>query len=277
MNLIPAVAALLVLGLAESSAIAQHPAAPPLAPEQAELLAQARHAALAYSESLPDFICTQVVRRTEYPRGDNRGRMLDTLTIKLTYFEHHEEYKLMLINGRATVLDYFNTGGALSTGEFGSRLLAVFHSRSAAEFAWKGPAKLRKRKVAVFTYHVPKETSSFRLQFGQVPVGPNNIVAAYHGEVFVDEETHMVLRLTQQAEIPAGFPISANASEIDYDYAPVGGKPFLLPVRAHVTTRSGNYKAENDVDFKEYRKFNTEATITFGAEDEKPKSPDPKK
>jgi hypothetical protein len=272
----PAAAALVAIGLAASLATAQRPA-PPLSPEQAELLAEARHAALVYSTSLPDFICTQVVHRTEDRRGDGRWRVLDTLTIKLSYFEHKEDYKLMSIDGKATLLDYMYVGGALSTGEFGSRLLSVFHPNSAAEFHWKGPARLRKRKVTIFEYRVPVETSSFKLQFGSVDAGPNSIIAGYHGELWVDEESHMILRLNQHADIPAGFPISANNSEIDYDYAPVGGKPFLLPVRAQIVTQSGKYKAENDVEFKEYRKFNTEATISFGTEDEKPKPPSPKK
>ena len=51
----------------------------------------------------------------------------------------------------------------------------------------------------------------------------------YHGEVFVDEQTHMVLRMTQQGEIPAGFPITFSESIVDYEFAEVGGKPYLLP------------------------------------------------
>jgi hypothetical protein len=60
----------------------------------------------------------------------------------------------------------------------------------------------------------------------------------------VDEETHMALRLTQQAEIPQGFPINANDSTVDYEFAAVGGKQYLLPSQAH-------------------GKFQTEANITF--------------
>jgi hypothetical protein len=265
-------AAVFGLSLWSICAFAQRPT-PPLSAEQAALLTEARHAALVYSTSLPDFICTQVVHRTEDTRGDGRRKALDTLTVKLSYFDHKEDYKLMMINGKATLLEYMYVGGAVSTGEFGSRLLSVFHPRSAAEFHWKGAAHIGKRKVEVLTYRVPEATSAFKVQFGKLDTGPYAIIVGYHGEVSVDEESHMILRLTQHADIPAGFPITANNSEIDYDYAPVGGKPYLLPVRAHVVTRSGNYKADNEVEFKDYRKFNTEATISFGTEDEKPKPP----
>ena len=78
-----------------------------LEPEQASLLEQAREAALQYSASLPDFLCTEVVRRT-HAQGLPRSRDLetltvkDTLTVKLSYFGHREDYKLIEIDGKRT-------------------------------------------------------------------------------------------------------------------------------------------------------------------------------
>ena len=100
-----------------------------LEPEEAVLLESAREAALRYSDFLPDFICTEVVRRTQDPQGNGRWHSVDTLTIKLSYFGHKEDYKLMLVNGKPTALDYLHAGGALSTGEFGTRLLSLFEPR----------------------------------------------------------------------------------------------------------------------------------------------------
>jgi hypothetical protein len=234
-----------------------------LEPEQAHLLETAREAALQYSASLPDFICTEVVRRTQDPQGNGRWRAMDTLTVKLSYSDHREDYKLMQINGKPTLLEYMYAGGSLSTGEFGTRLFTVFDPRSHGEFQWKGWTTLRKRRTARYAYHIARENSIFKIQYGNAPVGPNVIIVPYHGEVFVDEETHMVLRLTQQAEIPPTFPISFNESTVDYEFAAVGPRQYLLPTRAYVKTRSGKYIAENNVEFREYRKFQTEANITF--------------
>jgi hypothetical protein len=97
-----------------------------LEPEQARLLEQAREAALRYSDSLPDFLCTEVVRRTQDAHGNGRWRDLDTLTVKLSYFGHREDYKLMEVDGKPTLLEYELVAGAVSTGEFGTRLYAVF-------------------------------------------------------------------------------------------------------------------------------------------------------
>ena len=250
--------ALFVLSGGGAPAIAQE-----LEPEQAALLEQAREAALRYSDSLPDFICTEVVRRTQDPQGNGRWRSLDTLTVKLSYFDHREDYKLMQINSRPTMLDFLHVGGSLSTGEFGTRLYSVFAIQSRGEFHWKGWTTLRKRRVARFSYRVERERSNFLIQYGDVPGGPNSIIVPYHGDVFVDVETHMVLRLIQQAEIPPGFPISANDSTIDYEFAAVGASQYLLPTHAYIKTRSGRFLSENNVEFREYRKFQTETNISF--------------
>jgi hypothetical protein len=261
---VPAHLALLAFVAAGAPAMAQ-----PLEPEQASLLEKAREAAIRYSESLPDFICTEVVRRTQDAQGNGRWRTLDTLTLKLSYFAHKEDYKLMEVDGKPTVLEYLQVGGAVSTGEFGTRLFSVFDRRSHGDFRWKGWSTLRKRRVARFTYHIARENSIYLIQYGPHPEGPNAIIVAYHGEVYVDEETHMALRLTQQAEIPAGFPIESNESTVDYQYGAVGGMQYLLPWHAYGKTKSGKSVAENNVEFREYRKFQTDANISFDPPAEK--------
>jgi hypothetical protein len=183
--------------------------------------------------------------------------------VKLGYFDRKEDYKLMEINGEPTLRGYQQAGGTVSRGEFGTLLFALFYPQSQGDFRWKGWTTLRKRRAARFSFRIARENSIYRIQYGPVPDGPNDIVVAYHGEVYVDEETHMTLRLKLQAEIPNGFPISLNDSTVDYAFAAVGGKQYLLPSHARVLTRSGKYAAENNVEFREYRKFQSEATINF--------------
>ncbi len=245
--------------------------------EQAKLVEDARAEALSYTSSLPDFLCTEIIKRQEDPRSDNRWRAIDTLTVRLSYSDRRENYKLVAVNGKPTLLDYLFVGGALTTGEFGSRLISLFLPESQAAFEWKGWTQTHGRRLATLHYRVAKEHSSFRIQFGQVPVGPNSIIVAYRGEVAIDEVTHRVMRITAQAEIPVGFPIRESSSTVEYAFQEVGGREFLLPTRAEATTGSGRYKARNDVQFREYRKFQSEATITFDAEDDKPKPPPDKK
>src|ERR1035441_1895628 len=239
-----------------------------LEPEQASLLEQAREAALRDSNSLPDFLCTEVVRRI-HAQGHSGWRDLDTLTVKLSYFGHREDYKLIEIDGKPTLLEYEFVAGAVSTGEFGTRLYSVFDPRSHGDFRWKGWSTLRERRVARFSYRIARESSNYRLAYGPELAEQNAIVVAYHGDVYVDEETYMALRLTLWAEIPHGFRINSNESSVDYEFTAVGGKQYLLPSHAYSRAKSGRYAAENDVEFREYRKFQAESSVTFGPPPEK--------
>jgi hypothetical protein len=238
--------------------------------DQSKLLEDARAESLQYSGSLPDFLCTETISRREDLHGDNRWRPIDTLTVRLSYQDHQENYKLVAIDGRQTDRDYLSVGGALTTGEFGNRLIALFVPASQAEFEWKGLSKLRGRRVAVFRYRIAKENSTFLIQAGADLKDRNNaIIAGYEGEVMIDEATHRVLKLTALAELPAGFPVKASTSVVEYDFRTVGGKAFLLPVSADATMRRGNYKTENYVQFRDYRKFQGESTISFDLPDKK--------
>src|ERR1022692_620997 len=71
----------------------------PSAEQTAAAIEMSRHVSLAYTQSLPDFVCTQLVHR--YIDLTHRGfwRVMDSLTVKLSYFDLKEEHKLLLING----------------------------------------------------------------------------------------------------------------------------------------------------------------------------------
>ena len=83
------------------------------------VLDEARRKALAYTAGLPDFICTETVRRYEENLQWGRSTAMDTLTLQLTYFGHQEKYRLTAVNGREPGRTYEQVGGASSRGEFG--------------------------------------------------------------------------------------------------------------------------------------------------------------
>jgi hypothetical protein len=231
--------------------------------EASALIEKARQYALSYTGSLPDFLVTQMVHRYHDPRGNERWQSLDVLTVRLSFSDRTEDYKLMEINGKPTLLDYMNTGGPTSKGEFGTLLLFLFHPTMEAEFHWKGWRTVRKRRAAIYSYQVDKAHTQYHVTYGTLAEGPNHIVAPYYGEVAVAPETGEILNVAQHAILPLGFPIRQSSTTVEYGYAEVGGRRYLLPERAEVTMSTGRYKSRNVVEFKEYRKFQTETTITF--------------
>lgn len=233
---------------------------PPSRAEQLRILESVREYALNYVRRLPDFICTQVTRRYVDPSGLEFWQQQDTLTARLTYFEQKEEYKLLLVNGVLTQQPYESLGGATSTGEFGSLMREIFEPETQAEFRWERWATLRGRRVHVFSYRVAQPRSKWRVSYERT----QEITPAYQGLIYVDGDTLMVMRITLEAvEIPPSFPIQQASTVLDYDYTNIGGREYMLPLRAVVRMRKGKFLTKNEVEFRLYRKFEAEATITF--------------
>ena len=237
------------------------PAIPPPSPsEQREILDQVREYALNYSKRLPDFICTQVTRRYYDPSGLEFWQAHDTLTSRLSYFEQKESYKLVLVNNTATERSYESLGGATSTGEFGSMLREIFEKESQAQFKWERWATLRGKRSHVFSYRIAQPNSHWRISYER----QQEIIAGYSGQVFVERDSGMVLRIALTAEdIPPTFPIRQASTVLDYDYTDIAGQPHLLPLKAVVRLRQDKLLTKNDVEFRMYRKFGSDVTITF--------------
>jgi hypothetical protein len=246
---------------------------PPSSQEQARIIAEVRDWALNYSKTLPDFICTQVTRRyaAESPRlrpgrsieAQPSWSLLDTLTIKLSYFGQKEDYKLMLVNNTPTTQDYREIGGATSSGDFGSMMRDIFEPSTEARFEWDHWGTLRGRLSYVFAYRVSQARSQWHLQYQR----SMDMVPAYRGVVFVDQKTHQITRVTLAAEnIPPSFPISRAETDLHYDYTEISGRSFLLPLKAQVIMTSDDYLSRNDTEFRLYRKYSAESEIKFDTE-----------
>jgi hypothetical protein len=67
--------------------------------------------------------------------------------------------------------------------------------------------------------------------------------------------------------LPASFPIQRASALLDYDFTDVGGKPFLLPLRAEIRMLSPSGQNRNVVEFLGYRKFSGESSISFELKD----------
>jgi len=250
------------------------PIPPPSSQEQAAIISDVRDWALNYSKTLPDFICTQVTRRFAAPApgtkyggaagSDPTWYAQDTLTIKLSYFEQKEDYKLILVNNTMTTQDYKTLGGSTTTGDFGSMMREIFEHSTQAHFEWDHWGTLRGRRVLAFAYQVAQSHSQWHIVYEKT----NDIVPAYHGLVYVDKETHEVMRVTLEAEnIPPGFPIRRADTVLDYDYQQLSGKTFLLPLKSTTIMATGEYWTKNDEEFRVYRKYSAESDIKFDSSD----------
>lgn len=238
------------------------PAAVPATAQQQTMIDAARNHVVAYSHELPDFFCLEEVRRFENTRGS--WQLKDFLEIKLTYFEHHEKYDLLKLNGKPTIRSFDSVGGAISQGEFGSLLLSVFADDSETRFRWDHGTTLRGRPANVFQFRILAAQSSYRLAYRMGNGQINSTITGQHGFVYIDAATNVVMKVIADADsIPRNFPVHQAHTVLEFGFTDVGGKPFLLPLRADVRMRSDYILTKNEVNFRSYRKFGTESTLTF--------------
>jgi hypothetical protein len=239
---------------------------PPSAAEQARVLKEIREYALNYSKSLPNFICVQVTRRYADRTGMQFWAPQDTITARLSYFEQKEDYKVMLVNDRPSEASFDALGGATSTGEFGSMLREIFEPDSHTRFAWERWATLRGKRTHVYKFYVSQLNSKYRIDWQR----KQQIVVAYMGLIYVDRDTDTILRITLNCDIPPSFPVQEAATVLDYDMVKIGDREFMLPLKAVVNMREAKYLTKNDVEFRMYRKFETDAVIKFETPDALP-------
>ena len=201
--------------------------------------------------------------------GRDDWRTQDVVRARLAYYERRESYQLVTVNDRLTNRSYESLGGAISTGEFGSQLHNLFLPETQTRFTWVGPASLRGRPVYTYDYHVAKDRSRWNITWKKDAelvqgLGQETIIPPYRGRIVVDAERYQVLRLSFEAEeIPAGFPIRAASCTLDYDYATISGRSFLLPVRAVLEMTAGRVTTRNEIQFRQYRRYTADTEIEF--------------
>jgi hypothetical protein len=244
------------------------PPPPPSSIEQAKIIDEAREYVMNYTKNLPNFICVQVTRRSFDPKGGNNWYKGDTITTRLTYDGQKEDYQVVLHNDQPVTNKSMEAfGGTTSAGEFGTMMKEIFEPESQARFAWEKWATLRGRRTYVFAYDIEQQFSKYHIL-----VEDNlNIVPAYRGLVYIDQDTKMVTKLTLDPyNLPETFPVRESHQSLDYDFEKIADAQYLLPLKAVLTVSRSRYGSKNETEFRLYRKFETGSTIKFETPDALP-------
>jgi len=254
------------------------------------MLESARALALAYTQNLPNFICTQITQRETQDQinfgtsfngtGSSRGGaglagashapggMLDVIEERLTFYDLFEHYEVVAVNGKkASGQKHMQFAGAISAGEFGSALSNLFDPRSQAEFSWDEATSLNGRSVYVFQFHVPRQNGTIVMDRDT----DQKILVASSGKLFVDSKTFEVARISSALELPVDFPIKMATIDVKYKPAEIAGKTYNLPSRSEVRMKDSARLYVNEIQFRDYHRFVVESTIHYDSESPTPK------
>jgi hypothetical protein len=254
----------------------------PTAATWQHFLDSVRQTALTYTNTLPDFICTQYVERLAKSGSLGDWRTVDEIVAEVSNHENGEHYRILTINNKPPPPETdISVAGFSSEGDFGNALYLVFAPESNASFRMEGSTRLHRRKTVQAQFYVSKNNSRYYTGFEN-----QKVATAYRGHCWIDLASHRIVRLESQAvDIPPSIPVRVSFHSTDYDLIEISGNQYWLPVRASVrmqliidsqhkpadshkslsgTLDGSSYReleVRNVIEYKDYRKFGAEVRL----------------
>ncbi len=227
------------------------------------LIRRAANAAMDFTETLPNYVVQEMVTRYQSGTTPPDWQAHDIVTCEVVYENGEEKYRNITVGGKPFHGNMEETGGAWSTGEFGTILINLFNPLTAAQFHYVGDSRAGSVNAKKYDFEVKHENSHWSVKFGS-----QEYVPGYTGSVWIDPATGRVLRIEMSAHsFPPGFDTDHVETATDYQYVRLGGaEQFLLPVHSEtLSCQTGTVLcSRNTIDFRNYKKFEGQSTVTFG-------------
>jgi hypothetical protein len=119
-------------------------------------------------------------------------------------------------------------------------------ANAAQKFAWLRWENVNGKTAAVFSFAVDKKTSHYAVNYCCFPVADRDgnihewenykATIPYHGEIFVEPNTGVVVRLITEGEFKSSDVVSREDERMDYLPVTVGDKTLVLPWKSIVST-----------------------------------------
>ncbi|MBS1828284.1 MAG: hypothetical protein JST93_23465 [Acidobacteria bacterium] len=230
------------------------------AAEADALIKSARDTAKGYTATLPDFLAQQATTRYFRSSVIEQWQKLDVVTADVAYRNGKESYSNWAIDGRPRTQPVDQTG-AWSTGEYGTTLEDLMSEATQAQFKIRGAERVDNFSTAAFDFTVTQDNSSWEL----LSPDQRRFKPAYEGTVWIDRESKRVVKIEQHAvNIPNDFPISRVETTLQYNFAQIESKTYLLPAGGEYTAcMNGGACTRNAIEFRNHRKFEAQSKVSF--------------
>jgi len=228
-----------------------------------DLIRKAADTALDFTETLPNYVCQELMSRYQSETKPANWQAIDVVSTEVIYENGKEDYRKITLNGRPVNKKMEEMSGSWSTGEFGTVLISLFSPATGAEFHYRRDARMAGIATKEYDFTVTHPHSNWSIHTGGQTYDPG-----YSGTVWIDPASARVMRIEMSARsFPSDFPTDDVESATDYEYIRLGdAKQYLLPVHAETLScnRGSNDCSRNVIDFRNYRKYTGESSITFG-------------
>lgn len=239
------------------------------------LIDKVRNRVGEFSAELPNFVCEQLIRRSSSGNSGKSWKLRDTVAVEVMLIDGKEDYRNARRNNRPLEWDKVKDTGTWSAGEFGSILRDILHPATKAAFKKRGTDRIGTEAFEVHDFVILKENSHWTIAYGGRPIRPK-----YRGAIWIDTKDNMVRRVEIEAlNMPADYEVNHVETTVDYGPVKIGEQWYILPTRTEnlACTIGGENCSKNETEFRNYRKFSTESTIsttdstvTFDGEEKPP-------
>jgi hypothetical protein len=257
--------------------------APDAAAQQAMLAKAADFAAKTYAQNPHLSVTKTTLRFEDYVRatssiGLRTNTLLGPIQLVDKQVDPVETDKGVEQAAVSRAKTKWGSNGEISEGEPGTNLGAIIlEVSSSGKIGWLRWQLIDGRQTAVFSFAVEKEKSHYDVSYCCFPntttatraAGPSVMltvgaiqsvttwepyekVAGYHGELFINPDTGLVVRVITRAEMkPTDFVLREDR-RIDYGPVAVAGKQYMLP-RVSITAMDAVPNADNNTDTRTIR------------------------
>lgn len=227
--------------------------------EHHEVLEQFCEWALSLNERLPNIIGEQTTARYVQIR-DRQYYLVDRVTASVSYAHGDVNYANLRVNGKSVNGSIADTGGTLSTGEYGLDIQSLFIVEQSVQLSFLRVDAGRYKGALVFEEAVAQaENRSWQLEFG-LGKKRQTLKPGYVVRIWLDPVTARLRHIERETTaVEKTFPLRWVEKRTDYEETPLGdGTSFTLPVEC-VTFSCDTGKEKgctlNDLKFSNWRKF----------------------
>ena len=145
------------------------------------LIRRAADTAMEFTEPCRATSATEMVTRSQSESTPANFQPIDVVSMEVLYTDGREEYRNIQINGKKTVKKIEETGGAWSTGEFGTVLVDLFSPATNAAFHYRRDSRAGGMMAKMYDFEVAREGSHWSIHSGSQTYNP-----PYMGSVWID-------------------------------------------------------------------------------------------
>jgi hypothetical protein len=239
---------------------------PPPAELQKRALQTVTAFAQGYIDRLPDFTCVRTTQHYVARAATRRWQPEAKAAYELSYYGHDEHYRLLSVDDKpARKIPKLSMakGWLEMNGNFGWILKQLFEPGVHPHFEWHGWDTVQGKRAMAFSYQISlAESHAVQSLCGSWVVFSHckEKNYAFHGQLFIDEQSLDILRISDTPDGLSGAFAQGDTS-VDYGRITVAGGEYLLPIADQIETFNGSVLFRNDSTYSDYRKFVAESTF----------------